>query len=107
MGLAPTTPYSSVKHGGFKYVGYTGVFNVVDYAAVSFPCGVTADMQRDRPIANHSPLSPDCKVVHEECKRIRFTTWKVYVDPEQMMLKWCTVCPLVFSKLASLLYLCK
>jgi amidase len=70
--LAPTTPYSSVQHGGFKYVGYTGVFNVVDYSAVSFPCGVTADKQRDRPIANHSALSPYCKDVHDECKTIRF-----------------------------------
>ncbi|KAF2677776.1 amidase [Lentithecium fluviatile CBS 122367] len=64
--LAPTTPYSSVQHGGFKYVGYTGVFNVVDYSAVSFPCGVAADKERDQPIASHSPLSPSCKEVHDE-----------------------------------------
>ncbi|OCL12251.1 amidase [Glonium stellatum] len=55
--LCPTTPYSSVEHGKFKYVGYTGVFNIVDYAAVSFPCGVIADKEIDRPKPSHRPLS--------------------------------------------------
>ncbi|KAE8151059.1 amidase signature domain-containing protein [Aspergillus avenaceus] len=40
--LCPTTPYSSVEHGKFAHIGYTGVFNLLDYSAVSFPCGVTA-----------------------------------------------------------------
>lgn len=61
--LAPTTPYSTVAHGDFEYVGYTGVYNVVDYSAVSFPCGVNADREKDRP-STHEPLSDYCKSVH-------------------------------------------
>ncbi|KAJ4292734.1 hypothetical protein N0V90_009397 [Kalmusia sp. IMI 367209] len=62
--LAPTTPYSTVAHGDFSYVGYTGVYNIVDYSAVSFPCGVTADGENDPP-STHEPLSDYCKKVHE------------------------------------------
>ncbi|KAF2107543.1 amidase signature domain-containing protein [Lophiotrema nucula] len=64
--LAPTTPFASVANGSFKHVGYTGVYNVVDYSSVSFPSGVTADREKDRSLTNHSPLSETCKEVHEE-----------------------------------------
>ncbi|KAF2268371.1 acetamidase [Lojkania enalia] len=64
--LGPTTPYSSVENGGFKHVGYTGVFNVLDYSAVSFPCGVMVDKDKDRPLTNHNPLSETCKEIHAE-----------------------------------------
>ncbi|KAF1954632.1 amidase [Byssothecium circinans] len=63
--LAPTTPYSSVEHGKLQYVGYTGVYNVTDYSSVSFPCGVTADKEKDRPVSGYSPLSDHCKGVYE------------------------------------------
>ncbi|KAF2017663.1 acetamidase [Aaosphaeria arxii CBS 175.79] len=55
--LCPTTPYATVKHGDFKYVGYTGVYNVVDYSAVSFPCNVTADQEKDQSAVQDQPLS--------------------------------------------------
>ncbi|KAL4808606.1 amidase signature domain-containing protein [Aspergillus unguis] len=55
--LGPTTPYSTVENGKFAYVGYTGVFNVLDYPAVSFPCGVKSDKSIDTAYENHSPLS--------------------------------------------------
>jgi amidase len=45
--LGPTMPYASVKHGDFKYVGYTGIWNVLDYTALSFPTGITADKNLD------------------------------------------------------------
>lgn len=64
--LCPTTPYSSVEHGKFKYVGYTGVFNIVDYAAVSFPCGVIVGKEIDRPKPWHRPLSDLDKEIHAE-----------------------------------------
>ncbi|KAF1943522.1 amidase [Clathrospora elynae] len=63
--LAPTTPYSSVPHGDFKYVGYTGVYNVVDYSAVSFPCGVAVDKEIDRPVADYKPQSDFCRAAHD------------------------------------------
>ncbi|CAN9340593.1 unnamed protein product [Alternaria alternata] len=59
--LAPTTPYSSVAHGDFKYVGYTGVYNVVDYAAVSFPCGVSVDKAVDKHASDYKPQSDYCQ----------------------------------------------
>ena len=70
--IGPTTPYSSVEHGKFKYVGYTGVFNIVDYAAVSFPCGVIAGKEIDRPKPCHRPLSNLDKEIHAECKLYLF-----------------------------------
>ncbi|KAF2152646.1 acetamidase [Myriangium duriaei CBS 260.36] len=45
--LCPTTPYACTENTKFKYVGYTGVFNVLDYAAVSFPTGLKADQSLD------------------------------------------------------------
>ncbi|KAI1104665.1 amidase [Jackrogersella minutella] len=45
--LCPTTPYSSVENGKFRHVGYTGVFNVLDYSAISFPTGITVDKSVD------------------------------------------------------------
>ncbi|EMC97189.1 hypothetical protein BAUCODRAFT_32930 [Baudoinia panamericana UAMH 10762] len=41
--LSPTTPYAAPKSGDFKTVTYTGVFNILDYSATSFPTGVIAD----------------------------------------------------------------
>lgn len=64
--LCPTTPYSSVEHGKFKYVGYTGVFNIVDYAAASFPCGVIVSKEIDRPKPCHRPLSDLDREIHAE-----------------------------------------
>ncbi|KAI1293085.1 amidase [Xylaria venustula] len=45
--LAPVTPFSSVENGKFKHVGYTGVYNVLDYSAMAFPTGVTVDRAVD------------------------------------------------------------
>ncbi|KAF2093996.1 amidase [Rhizodiscina lignyota] len=59
--LGPTTPYASPEHGNFKYVGYTGVFNVLDYSSTSFPTGFYADKEVDT-IENpgQSALSDSC-----------------------------------------------
>ncbi|KXT01880.1 hypothetical protein AC578_2155 [Pseudocercospora eumusae] len=46
--LGPTTPYASApKHGQFTHVGYTCVFNILDYSSVSFPSGVAVDKAKD------------------------------------------------------------
>lgn len=63
----PTTPYASVEHENFKYVGYTGVFNVLDYPAVSFPSGVKAHKEIDK-ASNMQPLSDLCSTIQELCK---------------------------------------
>ncbi|KAK3117810.1 hypothetical protein LTR53_000498 [Teratosphaeriaceae sp. CCFEE 6253] len=45
--LSPTTPYAAPKSGDFKTVSYTGVYNILDSTATSFPTGVSADKERD------------------------------------------------------------
>ncbi|KAF2758699.1 amidase, partial [Pseudovirgaria hyperparasitica] len=65
--LAPTTPYASVRNGMWRHVGYTGVFNVVDYAATSFPTGVTADKELD------AEYGPEVGVLGEEDGKVRET----------------------------------
>ena len=85
--ICPTTPYSTGKNGSLKHgtsitllgsfiltsaVAYTGVFNVVDYSAVSFPTGITVDKDGDVLDPSYSPLSPLCKSVNEDCKYFAF-----------------------------------
>jgi amidase len=55
--LLPTTPYAALKNGDFKYVGYTGVYNILDYSAVSFPTGLHVDKELDVVPADFKPLS--------------------------------------------------
>ncbi|KAJ4387083.1 hypothetical protein N0V93_007670 [Gnomoniopsis smithogilvyi] len=64
--LCPTTPFSGVKNGQFKHVGYTGVFNVLDYSCVSFPTGMIADKEVDILKEGYRPLSETCKEIHDE-----------------------------------------
>lgn len=57
--LGPTTPYATTKNGEFRHVGYTGVFNILDYSSVSFPSGVSVDKAKDgleQGIQTHSEL---------------------------------------------------
>ncbi|KAK1994923.1 amidase [Colletotrichum falcatum] len=65
--LCPTTPFASVKHGGFRHVGYTGVYNVLDYSCVSFPTGLSADQSLDVfSDSTGEPLGPDCAAIRAE-----------------------------------------
>ncbi|KAI1127626.1 amidase, partial [Nemania abortiva] len=67
--LCPATPFASVEHGKFRHVGYTGVYNVLDYSALAFPTGLEVDqaidvLQDDAP----EPLSDLDKVIRGEYK---------------------------------------
>jgi amidase len=64
--VGPTTPYASVEHGDFKYVGYTGVFNVLDYSAVSFPTGFSASHEH-HPHPPEMSLTDLCSEVQQSC----------------------------------------
>ncbi|KAI6754709.1 hypothetical protein HG530_012461 [Fusarium avenaceum] len=44
--LVPTMPHTAVPHGSCRWTGYTKVFNILDYTALSFPAG-RADKKRD------------------------------------------------------------
>jgi len=48
-------------------VGYTGVFNVLDYPGVSFPCGITADKDLDGSYVDHEPLSDIDAQIQKDC----------------------------------------
>ena len=37
--LTPTLPHTALPHRGCRWVGYTKVWNVLDYTALSFPAG--------------------------------------------------------------------
>ncbi|KAI2630838.1 amidase [Hypoxylon sp. NC1633] len=65
--LCPTTPYSSVENGKFKHVGYTGVYNVLDYSCISFPSGVTVDKSVDVALGDsYKPLTDLDKTIQSE-----------------------------------------
>lgn len=49
-------------------VGYTGVFNILDYSCVSFPTGMLADKGVDKPEDGYRSLSETCSKVHDECE---------------------------------------
>jgi amidase len=63
----PTSPYASIEHGNFKYVGYTGVFNILDYSAASFPTGLCAHEEHDS-AHDGEPLNATCDEVRQSCK---------------------------------------
>ncbi|KAJ5107575.1 Amidase [Penicillium angulare] len=45
--LSPTMPHTSVPHRKFRWVGYTKIWNFLDYPAVTFPVGnVKASLDR-------------------------------------------------------------
>jgi amidase len=60
-----------VKHDEYDYVGYTGIFNVLDYSAVSFPTGLKVNVEKDALYDSNKPLSLVCKGVQEKCMCIR------------------------------------
>uniref|UniRef100_A0A1Y1LSN4 Amidase domain-containing protein n=1 Tax=Photinus pyralis TaxID=7054 RepID=A0A1Y1LSN4_PHOPY len=62
--LCPTIPFNTVKNGSFKHVGYTGVFNVLDYSCLSFPTGLTVDKAVDRIEELYQPLGSDCEAIN-------------------------------------------
>ncbi|EXJ87780.1 hypothetical protein A1O1_04707 [Capronia coronata CBS 617.96] len=55
--LSPTTPFSTVEHGKYKHVGYTAIWNILDYSAVNFPSGFTVEEEKDGIPQDFSPLS--------------------------------------------------
>ncbi|KAI0128985.1 amidase [Xylariales sp. AK1849] len=65
--LCPTTPYSSVENGKFRHVGYTGVYNVLDYSCISFPSGVTVDSAVDKAIGeSFEPMTDLDRMIQSE-----------------------------------------
>src|ERR1700759_5497529 len=78
--LGPTTPYATVKHGDFTYVGYTGIFNVLDYSACSFPTGLTVNAEVDTQYHDSEPLSPFDEPVRKKCEYWHYNSDFKYPD---------------------------
>ncbi|KAI5461801.1 acetamidase [Mariannaea sp. PMI_226] len=64
--LLPTIPFNTVKNGQFKHIGYTGVYNILDYSSVSFPTGLLVDKHIDKLDPNYEPLGPVCNSINKE-----------------------------------------
>nr|POE76231.1 acetamidase [Quercus suber] len=64
--LCPTTPYAAPKNGQFRPVSYTGVFNILDYSAASFPTGYRADKDVDVVPQDFQPLSSEDELTAKE-----------------------------------------
>lgn len=53
-------------------MGYTGVWNVLDYSAVSFPVGITAHRDVDVSSKDQKPLSDICAAVQDSCRLLDY-----------------------------------
>ncbi|KAK3081151.1 hypothetical protein LTS18_009735 [Coniosporium uncinatum] len=57
--LMPTMPHVAVPHGRCRWVGYTKVWNLLDYTALSFPAGIVnghLDTKPDEPYEPRNDL---------------------------------------------------
>lgn len=70
--LSPTTPYSTVEHGDFKHVGYTAIWNILDYPAVSFPSGFKVDRDIDAGVKTDGFLSKLDEKIQGICEYLFF-----------------------------------
>ncbi|KAL7911410.1 amidase [Trichoderma velutinum] len=56
--LVPTMPHTTVPHRSCRWVGYTKVFNFIDYVALSFPAGKACkDLDGGTPL-KYAPRNP-------------------------------------------------
>lgn len=53
--LVPTMPHTALPHRGCKWVGYTKLFNVLDYTALSFPAGRASKQLDDKSMRDYVP----------------------------------------------------
>ena len=59
--LTPVMPHSAVPHGKCRWVGYTKVFNFVDYPAVVLPAGQVSkelDAEATKAMGKYRPRNP-------------------------------------------------
>ncbi|KAF4336575.1 general amidase [Fusarium beomiforme] len=45
--LVPTMPHTAIPHGSCRWTGYTKIFNLLDYTALTFPAGRAAKDEGD------------------------------------------------------------
>ncbi|BCS02203.1 uncharacterized protein AKAW2_60467S [Aspergillus luchuensis] len=70
--LVPIMPHTAVPHGSCRWTGYTKLFNILDYTALTFPAGMASDdLDKKRP-GDHAPRN-----AHDAWN------WRLY-DPSTM-----------------------
>jgi len=79
--LSPTTPYAAPKNGQFRTVSYTGVYNILDYSATSFPTGVVADKEMDSYSDDFRPLSET-----DQTTKVEYDATAVHGTPVSLQL---------------------
>lgn len=55
--LMPTMPHTAMTHRSCRWVGYTKVFNILDYTALSFPAGKAS--KHDIALQGYEPRNPN------------------------------------------------
>lgn len=63
--IMPVSPYSGVKIGKFRYVGYTSVFNALDWAAGTIPVS-RVDKEIDVKEEGYKPMNDLDRITYEE-----------------------------------------
>lgn len=53
--LVPTMPHTALPHRGCRWVGYTKLFNLLDYTALSFPAGRASKQLDGKPLQRYEP----------------------------------------------------
>nr|AMB48900.1 amidase [Fusarium subglutinans] len=53
--LVPTMPHTAVPHGSCRWTGYTKIFNLLDYTALTFPAGKASRNENDGGFWEHVP----------------------------------------------------
>lgn len=91
--LMATAPYIAARHLNYKHIGYTALFNLLDYSAAVFPSGVVADKDIDVKRTDDLPeLNPLDKATRDDCKLDISEMKDSHVDSLQMIQKKFMVC---------------
>lgn len=56
--LAPTFPHTAVPHRCIRWAGYTKLFNLLDYSAISFPAGKVTKGLDAAVLPEYEPRNP-------------------------------------------------
>ena len=70
--LTPTMPHVALPHRGCRWVGYTKVWNFLDYTALSFPAGRVSESKHN-----------DQRTCYKPRNDFDTWNWNLY-DPETM-----------------------
>jgi amidase len=66
--ICPTAPSASYRKGEGRYFGYTGAWNVLDYAVAVVRTRTTCDAKLDAHVEKNSFLNDSDKAIANDCK---------------------------------------